>query len=134
MEHTPWGYIETGLMPCALSRYFQERNDSNRRCNFPVLFLLAVSQQPVPAVDRSSSPVRAAAQPAGRYTVKRGDTLNRIALEPNGQDHRDIVTWNNIANPSAIKEGQILRVAPPVAAIEADCRWRGHADCRGFRC
>jgi lipoprotein NlpD len=87
---------------------------------FPVLFFAGcISQQPVPAVDRSSSSVRAAAQPAGPgyYTVKRGDTLYRIALE-NGQDHRDIVTWNNIANPSAIKEGQILRVAPPVAAIE----------------
>ena len=71
---------------------------------FPVLFFAGcISQQPVPAVDRSSSPVRAAAQPAGPgyYTVKRGDTLYRIALE-NGQDHRDIATWNNIANPSAI--------------------------------
>ena len=42
---------------------------------FPVLFFAGcISQQPVPAVDRSSSPVRAAAQPAGPgyYTVKRG--------------------------------------------------------------
>lgn len=87
---------------------------------FPVLFLAGcISQQPVPAVDRSSSSAKAAAQPSGPgyYTVKRGDTLYRIALE-NGQDHRDIATWNNIANPSAIKEGQILRVAPPVAAAE----------------
>jgi lipoprotein NlpD len=85
---------------------------------FPLLFLTGcISQQPVPAVDRSTS--RAAAQPAGPgyYTVKRGDTLYRIALE-NGQDHRDIATWNNIANPSAIKEGQVLRVAPP-GAVEA---------------
>jgi len=87
---------------------------------FPVLFLAGcISQQPVPAVDRSSSSAKAAVQPSGPgyYTVKRGDTLYRIALE-NGQDHRDIATWNNIANPSAIKEGQILRVAPPVAAAE----------------
>jgi lipoprotein NlpD len=74
-----------------------------------------ISQQPVPAVDRSTS--RAAVQPAGPgyYTVKRGDTLYRIALE-HGQDHRDIASWNNIANLSAIKEGQILRVAPPGTA------------------
>ncbi|MDP2880225.1 MAG: peptidoglycan DD-metalloendopeptidase family protein [Azonexus sp.] len=83
---------------------------------FPVLLLAGcISQQPVPAVDRSTS--RAAVQPAGPgyYTVRRGDTLYRIALE-HGQDHRDIVNWNNIVNPSAIKEGQILRVAPPGAA------------------
>ena len=85
---------------------------------FPVLFLAGcMSQQPVPAVDRSVSSARTAAQPSGPgyYTVKRGDTLYRIALD-NGQDPRDIVNWNNIANPSAIKEGQILRVAPPGAA------------------
>jgi lipoprotein NlpD len=84
----------------------------------PVLFLAGcISQQPVPAVDRSTS--RAAVQPAGPgyYTVKRGDTLYRIALE-HGQDHRDIATWNNIANPSSIREGQILRVAPPGATPE----------------
>ncbi|MGB4064193.1 MAG: peptidoglycan DD-metalloendopeptidase family protein [Azonexus sp.] len=85
---------------------------------FPVLLLTGcISQQPVPAVDRSIS--RAAVQPAGPgyYTVKRGDTLYRIALE-HGQDHRDIANWNNIANPSSIKEGQILRVAPPGAVAE----------------
>jgi lipoprotein NlpD len=76
-----------------------------------------ISQQPVPAVDRAGASAKAAAQPSGPgyYTVKRGDTLYRIALE-NGQDHRDIASWNNIANPSAIKEGQVLRVAPPGAA------------------
>jgi lipoprotein NlpD len=48
----------------------------------------------------------------GYYTVKRGDTLYRIALE-NGQDYRDIAAWNNLVNASSIKEGQVLRVAPP---------------------
>jgi lipoprotein NlpD len=86
---------------------------------FPVLLLSGcISQQPVPSVDRSlAAPKTAPAQPSGPgyYTVKRGDTLYRIALE-NGQDHRDIASWNNIANPSAIKEGQVLRVMPPGAA------------------
>jgi lipoprotein NlpD len=85
---------------------------------FPVLLLAGcISQQPVPAVDRSTS--RAAVQPAGPgyYTVKRGDTLYRIALE-HGQDHRDVANWNNIANPSSIKEGQVLRIAPPGAVAE----------------
>ncbi len=85
---------------------------------FPILLLAGcISQQPVPAVDRSIS--RVAVQPAGPgyYTVKRGDTLYRIALE-HGQDHRDVANWNNIANPSSIKEGQILRVAPPGSAAD----------------
>ncbi len=91
---------------------------------FPALLLAGcMSQQPVPAVDRSSSAQSRAAvaqQPSGPgyYTVKRGDTLYRIALE-NGQDHRDIAAWNNLTNPSAIKEGQVLRVQPPVAAAAA---------------
>lgn len=78
------------------------------------------SQAPVPAVDRSATTQsRSAAAPApagpGYYTVKRGDTLYRIALD-HGVDYRDIATWNNLANPSAIKEGQVLRVAPEAPA------------------
>jgi lipoprotein NlpD len=83
---------------------------------FPVLLLAGcISQQPVPSVDRSvPAPKAVPVQPSGPgyYTVKRGDTLYRIALE-HGQDHRDIASWNNIANPSAIKEGQVLRIMPP---------------------
>jgi lipoprotein NlpD len=88
---------------------------------FPLLLLAGcISQQPVPAVDRSSAASKSAPQPAGPgyYTVKRGDTLYRIAQET-GQDHRDIAAWNNLVNPSAIKEGQVLRVAPP-GAVEAN--------------
>jgi len=75
------------------------------------------SQPPAPIVDRSSgaqtrSVTAAAPSGPGYYTVKRGDTLYRIALEQ-GQDYRDIVAWNNIANPGAIREGQVLRVVPP---------------------
>lgn len=83
-----------------------------------------LSQQPAPTVDRAGGAVPRAtvgAQPVGPgyYTVKRGDTLYRIALD-NGQDPRDIAAWNNIANPSAIKEGQVLRVIPPGAAEPVD--------------
>ena len=76
------------------------------------------SQPPAPSVDRVSAPQAsrqsAAAQPAGPgyYTVKRGDTLYRIAME-HGQDYRDLANWNGLSNPSAIKEGQVLRVSPP---------------------
>lgn len=77
------------------------------------------SQQPAPAVDRNSRAQSRTVAPQfsgpGYYTVKRGDTLYRIALD-NGQAYADIVAWNNIANPSSIKEGQVLRIAPPGAA------------------
>jgi lipoprotein NlpD len=48
----------------------------------------------------------------GFYTVKRGDTLLRIALDY-GQNYRDLVTWNKLADPDDIKVDQVLRVAPP---------------------
>ncbi len=72
-----------------------------------------------PVVDR---PVSGPAKPApaaeaskderGMYTVKKGDTLIRIALE-NGQNYRDLVAWNNLSNPDDIKVDQVLRVRPP---------------------
>ena len=94
----------------------------------PLVALVAVagctSQPPAPTVDRSTTSAPRPAAPAavpggpGYYTVKRGDTLYRIALE-NGQDYRDIAAWNNITNPSTIREGQVLRVIPPGAATAA---------------
>lgn len=82
------------------------------------------SQQPAPAVDRNTGAQSRAAPPAqssgpGFYTVKRGDTLYRIALE-HGQDYRDVALWNNIVNPASIKEGQVLRVAPPGTVAETN--------------
>ena len=53
----------------------------------------------------------------GYYTVQRGDTLMRIGLD-NGQAWRDLVRWNNLSNPDVIEVGQILRVAPPGAAVD----------------
>jgi len=80
------------------------------------------NQQPAPVVERTSStakPADAAAAPVvpapsgrGYYTVKKGDTLYRIALDV-GQNWRDIVAWNNLTNPNDIKVDQVLRVAPP---------------------
>lgn len=82
------------------------------------------SQAPAPTVERSSVPVARAtslaAQPSGPgyYTVKRGDTLYRIALE-NGQDYREVAAWNGIALPvAAIKDGQVLRVLPPATIVD----------------
>lgn len=77
-----------------------------------------------PVVDRhvasSSKPALAEAPPVvrderGMYTVKKGDTLIRIALEF-GQNYRDLVVWNNLSNPNDIKVDQVLRVQPPESA------------------
>lgn len=48
----------------------------------------------------------------GFYTVKKGDTLGRIAAD-HGQNYRDLIVWNNLTNPNDIKVDQILRVLPP---------------------
>jgi lipoprotein NlpD len=55
---------------------------------------------------------------SGYYTVQRGDTLTRIALD-NGQSWRDLVSWNNLPNAHLIEVGQVLRVVPPTATVEA---------------
>jgi lipoprotein NlpD len=59
-----------------------------------------------PAAEESKPDAR------GTYTVKKGDTLLRIALD-HGQGYRDLVAWNNLADPDDIKVGQVLRVVPP---------------------
>lgn len=90
-----------------------------------VTLLLAgcFSQAPAPIVDRSESSIARSttntqAGGPGHYTVKRGDTLYRIAQE-HGQDYRDVAAWNGIALPAAaIKEGQVLRVVPPAASSD----------------
>jgi lipoprotein NlpD len=48
----------------------------------------------------------------GYYTVKPGDTLNRIAAEQ-GLTARDIAKWNNLELTGVIEVGQVLRVVPP---------------------
>lgn len=79
-----------------------------------------------PVVERNpvadSRPAKPAEEPKDErffYTVKKGDTLLRIALDY-GQNYRDLVTWNNLANPNDIKVDQVLRVAPPdqVAGVQ----------------
>ncbi len=80
----------------------------------------ASSTRQAPVVERNGSDAKPARsdEPAkevdmrGMYTVKKGDTLIRIALE-HGQNYRDLVTWNNLTNPNDIKVDQVLRVQPP---------------------
>lgn len=73
-------------------------------------------RSPAPVSDRTSGTSAVTtpkkADERGYYTVKRGDTLYRIALDF-GQSYSELVTWNNLSNPNDIKVGQVLRVAPP---------------------
>jgi lipoprotein NlpD len=74
-----------------------------------------------PIVERAATPAPVRPAPPkveepkderGFYTVRRGDTLLRIALDQ-GQNYRDLVTWNNLRDPDDIKVGQTLRVIAP---------------------
>lgn len=78
-----------------------------------------------PVVERTAAPTAERPRPApaarveepkadekGMYTVRRGDTLLRIALD-HGENYRDIVAWNNLRDPDDIKVGQVLRVSAP---------------------
>lgn len=79
-------------------------------------------RSPAPVSERTSSASSPAvpkkADEKGSYTVKRGDTLYRIALDF-GQSYGDLVTWNNLANPNDIKVGQVLRVSPTDSGARA---------------
>jgi lipoprotein NlpD len=72
--------------------------------------------RPAPPVSVQEDPKQ---DTRGNYTVRRGDTLLRIALE-HGQNYHDLVVWNSLADPDDIKVGQVLRVVPPerVAGVQ----------------
>ncbi len=88
-----------------------------------LLAACASSGNQAPVFDRTSraGSTSAASQeppPPGYYRVKRGDTLYSIALR-NGQAPRDLVAWNNIANPNQIEVDQLIRVVPPNADVSS---------------
>lgn len=88
-----------------------------------LLAACASSGNQAPVLDRTSraggtSTASQEPPPPGYYRVKRGDTLYSIALR-NGQAPRDLVAWNNIANPNQIEVDQLLRVVPPNADVSS---------------
>jgi lipoprotein NlpD len=80
--------------------------------NAPIEDRTAPRPSAAAAVENKSTP---AADPPGFYTVKKGDTLSRIAQQF-GQPWRDLQDWNKLSNPNDIKLGQQLRVLPPEGA------------------
>lgn len=118
-----------------------EQNLSVMRMKKIRLILMAMSvgliaacstpRSPAPVVERTSStkpadvsrsaagaakPVQKAVEEHGYYTVRKGDTLIHIALEF-GQNYRDLVAWNNLANANDIRVDQTLRVLPPESGV-----------------
>ena len=112
------------------------------RLGFTASALLALAactsspRTPAPVETRGSSP-KVIAQPVapapetvkvmpgaenagkpGYYTVQRGDTLTRIALD-HGHSWRDLASWNSLPNAHLIEVGQVLRVASPSATVES---------------
>jgi lipoprotein NlpD len=73
---------------------------------------LAANKRPHPVASPSPAGEDSRSDARGSYTVRKGDTLLRIALDA-GQNYRDLVAWNNLADPDDIKVGQVLRIAPP---------------------
>ena len=68
---------------------------------------VATPVEPAPAANADSNSGR-----PGYYTIKPGDTLIRIGLD-SGQNWKDLVRWNNIANPNLLEVGQVLRIVAP---------------------
>ncbi|MDO4953985.1 MAG: LysM peptidoglycan-binding domain-containing protein [Akkermansia sp.] len=69
---------------------------------------------PVAAPTAATAPAPAAK--AGTYTVKSGDTLGGIAARHHSSTAA-IVSANHIANPDALKVGQVLRI-PAASAVK----------------
>ncbi len=88
-----------------------------------------------PAGGAAGAPVVGAGAPAGTtapalpprapldptlqtYTVQRGDTLFRIALD-SGQAWRDVAAWNSLDDPNKLEVGQVLRIKPPEGVAQS---------------
>ncbi len=108
-----------GLTGCASPAYrapVEDRGSAARDAPLPVLPPVAAASAPgsLPAVEPSGKPLPGSenAGKPGYYSVKRGDTLYKIAQQY-GQSWRDVARWSNLENPSAIEIGQVLRIVPP---------------------
>jgi lipoprotein NlpD len=102
----------------------------------PLLLVMALSgcsaPGPAPVSDREPASVKAKpetppprppvrqidASTNGLHTVQQGDTLYAIAFA-NNLDYRDLAIWNNLTSPYLIRQGQVLRLKPPVAPVIA---------------
>lgn len=79
---------------------------------------VAVTAPPAgPAAPVAAAAASAPVAKAGTYTVKAGDTLGGIAARHHSSSAA-IAAANHIANPNALKVGQVLRI-PAVSAVKS---------------
>jgi lipoprotein NlpD len=87
-------------------------------CSSPLRQAPVVDHTPLPAPTAQPAPVKEHVDAEGTYTVHKGDTLIRIALD-HGLNYRDLAAWNNLANPDDIKVDQVLRLEAPAHVATA---------------
>lgn len=77
--------------------------------------LTAPRAQTVPSARPDAAPAPAASPGAGgeTYRVRSGDTMSGIAVA-RGVRLADLARWNGMSSPRPLREGELLRVAPPV--------------------
>lgn len=84
----------------------------------PTVAVPAPTTAPEPGVTApiaAAAPAAAPAAKAGTYTVKAGDTLGGIAARHHSTAAA-IASANHLANPNALKLGQVLRIPAATAA------------------
>ncbi|KAF0814176.1 Murein hydrolase activator NlpD [Andreprevotia sp. IGB-42] len=89
----------------------------------PIVDRQPASNIPVPVVDRGSQPAAASEARPGTYTVRKGDTLYRIALD-HGLSYRELAAWNNLNDVNGINVDQVLRLTAPDSAGNAGVETR----------
>lgn len=96
--------------------------------NAPIDDRTGAREKPKSTAAVKSAPIAVAvatepADPPGFYTVKKGDTLGKLARQF-GQSVRDLSEWNRLSDPNDIRVGRQLRVIPPednrVASVPTD--------------
>ena len=122
---SPGQGLSTALLVLAMAGCASPRSPAPVESRAPTPRAATLAPPPAPsAADPAlaASPATGAALPGaenagkpGYYTVRPGDTMIRIGLE-HGQNWRDVVRWNNLADPNRIEVGQVLRVIPPEAS------------------
>ncbi len=100
--------IAVVLSACSFNRAPNRAPVEDRAGSKPRPVVRPSNDTPPMAVD-----VENAVRPS-TYTVRPGDTLNRIGFEL-GQRPADIARWNNLANINSLEVGQVLRVSPPAS-------------------
>ena len=102
-----------------------------------VLLAACTTSTPAPVVDRTARPVASAPTPprpapvsapapvqpgmtvgSQFYVVQKGDTLYGVA-RANNLDPNTLATWNSLPPGSGLRDGQVLRLTPPLGSAPA---------------